>query len=57
MAACAHGHGNTVQLLHSKGASRQVEGSRFLTAVETARAFRQGKIVEILEGDLYSSME
>lgn len=50
MVACAHGHGDTVQLLLSRGASREVEGSRFLTAVGTARAFRQEKIVEILEG-------
>ena len=49
MVACAEGHRETVNLLLSRGASLEVEGSRFLSAAGTARAFRKEKIIKILE--------
>lgn len=49
MVACAKGHGDIVNLLLSRGASREVEGSRFRSAAGTARAFRQEKILKVLE--------
>ena len=49
MVACAEGHSETVKLLLSRGASLEVEGSRFLSAAGTARAFRQEGILKILE--------
>lgn len=49
MAACAKGHRDVVRLLLSRGAALEVEGSRFLSAAETARAFRKTAILEILE--------
>ena len=49
MVACAHGHGDTVRLLLPRVASREVEGSRFVSAVGTARAFRQKKIFKVLK--------
>lgn len=49
MVACAEGHCEIVNLLLSRGASLEVEGSRFLSAAGTARAFRKEKISKILE--------
>jgi hypothetical protein len=49
MAACAWGRREVVQLLLSRGASTEVEGSRFLSAAGTARAFRRPQIIKILE--------
>lgn len=49
LVACAQGRIKTVNLLLFRGASREVEGSRFFSAAGTARAFRQEKIIKILE--------
>ena len=49
MTACAEGHSVAVKLLLSRGAALKVEGSRFGSAMETARAFRKEEIVRILE--------
>ena len=49
MAAYAYGHRDVVQLLLSRGAALEVEGSRFLSAAGTARAFRKTVILEILD--------
>lgn len=49
MTACAYGQCETVELLLARGASCEVEESRFLSAIGTARAFRQQKIIAILE--------
>ena len=49
MAACSQGRNNVVQTLLSRGAALEVEGSRFHSAEGTARAFRQKKILKILE--------
>ena len=47
--AFAMGHENTAKILLMKGACQTVEGSRFKSAIEIARAFRQEVIVRILE--------
>lgn len=57
MVACADGQGETVKLLLSRGASCEVEGSRFLSAAGTARAFRQEKILKILEEHSHNMSE
>ena len=49
MAACAGGHEDAVKLLHLRGASQEVEGSRFRSAIGTATAFRKESIVKILK--------
>ena len=49
MTACAEGHAEIVKLLLSRGASREVEGARYLSAAGTARAFRKEGILKILE--------
>lgn len=49
MIACAGGRSEVVKLLLSRGAAVEVEGSRFGSAAGTARAFRQKKILGILE--------
>lgn len=49
MVACAEGHCEMVKLLLSKGASTEVEGSRFLSAAGTARAFRKEAVLKILD--------
>ncbi|KAL8895392.1 MAG: hypothetical protein Q9207_008193 [Kuettlingeria erythrocarpa] len=49
MVACAEGENEVVQTLLSRGAALEVEGSRFKSAEGTARAFRQDKILKILE--------
>ena len=49
MVACARGACEVVELLLARGASCEAEGSRFLSAIGTARAFRQTKIITILE--------
>lgn len=49
MVACAEGLVETVGLLLSRGASLEVAESRFLSALETARAFSQDKVIETLE--------
>ena len=49
MIACAWGYSEAVKLLLSRGASLEVEGSRFGTAAGTARAFRKEGILRILE--------
>ncbi|CAO1601837.1 hypothetical protein XANCAGTX0491_005473 [Xanthoria calcicola] len=49
MVACAHGHTEAVELLLANGAALEVEGSRFKSASGTARAFRQEKVLKILE--------
>ena len=57
MTACASGHSVAVKLLLSRGAALEVEGSRFGSAIETARAFRQEEIVRILEEHAESRTE
>lgn len=49
MIACANGHCEIAKLLLSRGASLEVEGSRFLSAAGTARTFRKEAIIKILE--------
>lgn len=49
MVACAHGHTEAVEMLLANGAALEVEGSRFKSASGTARAFRQEKVLKILE--------
>ena len=49
MAACANDNAEIVKFLLSRGASREIEGSRFLSAAGTARAFRKENILKILE--------
>ncbi|KAI4096216.1 MAG: hypothetical protein LQ339_007021 [Xanthoria mediterranea] len=49
MVACAYGHTEAVELLLANGAALEVEGSRFKSASGTARAFRQEKVLKILE--------
>ncbi|KAL8879079.1 MAG: hypothetical protein Q9198_003240 [Flavoplaca austrocitrina] len=49
MAACAESRNAVVQTLLSRGASLEVEGSRFQSAEGTARAFRKENILKILE--------
>lgn len=57
MAACAEDHSVAVKLLLSRGAALEVEGSRFGSAIETARVFRKEEIVRILEEHAKSPME
>ena len=57
MVACAHGHESTVNLLLSRGASQEVDGSRFKSAIGTARAFRREAIVKILESTAVVQVE
>ena len=57
LAACAYGHEDVVKLVLSRGASQVVEGSRFKSAVRTARAFRWEAIVKILEGPTTTEVE
>lgn len=49
MIACAEGHTEAVEILLANGAALEVEGSRFNSASGTARAFRQDKVLKILE--------
>ena len=49
MVACAHGQTGAVEMLLANGAAVEVEGSRFKSASGTARAFRQDKVLKILE--------
>ncbi|KAL8658853.1 MAG: hypothetical protein Q9226_000743 [Calogaya cf. arnoldii] len=49
MLACAHGHTEAVEVLLTHGAALEVEGSRFKSAGGTARAFRQEKVLRLLE--------
>ena len=49
MVACAHGQTGAVEMLLANGAALEVEGSRFKSASGTARAFRQDKVLKILE--------
>lgn len=57
MVACAEGHENAVRLLLSRGASQEVEGSRFKSAIRTAQAFRQEEVVKILESTAAAQVE
>ena len=57
MTACAEGHSTTVKLLLSRGAAMEVEGSRFGSAIDTARVFRKEDIVKILEEHAQSRIE
>ena len=57
MVACTRGRKNAVKLLLSRGASQEVEGSRFKSAIGTARAFRKEAIVKILEGTTITRVE
>lgn len=49
MVACAHGQTEAVEMLLANGAALEVEGSRFKCASGTARAFRQEKVLKLLE--------
>lgn len=49
MVACAYGHTEAVEMLLANRAALEVEGSRFKSASGTARAFRQEKVLKILE--------
>ena len=57
MIACANGHSTAVKLLLSRGAALEVEGSRFGSAIATARVFRKEDIVKILEEHAQSRTE
>ncbi|KAL9023726.1 MAG: hypothetical protein Q9196_007017 [Gyalolechia fulgens] len=49
MVACAEGHTAAVATLLSRGAALELKGSRFQSAEGTARAFRQEKVLKLLE--------
>ncbi|KAL8755199.1 MAG: hypothetical protein Q9199_003807 [Rusavskia elegans] len=49
MVACAGGHTKAVEIFLANGAALEVEGSRFNSASGTARAFRQDKVLRLLE--------
>ncbi|KAI4254000.1 MAG: hypothetical protein L6R42_007355 [Xanthoria sp. 1 TBL-2021] len=49
MVACAGGHTEAVEILLANGAALEVEGARFNSASGTARAFRQDKVLRLLE--------
>ncbi|KAL8942694.1 MAG: hypothetical protein Q9211_001292 [Gyalolechia sp. 1 TL-2023] len=49
MVACAEGHTAAVATLLSRGAALELKGSRLQSAEGTARAFRQEKVLKLLE--------
>ncbi|KAL8671619.1 MAG: hypothetical protein Q9168_003892 [Polycauliona sp. 1 TL-2023] len=57
MGACSVGNVENVKILLERGAALEVPGSRFLSAVGTARAFRAMAVLEVLEDHTVQSVE